>query len=131
MIIEPRHKDTGETISEVIAKMPNELDNDAVGVWHIIPDGETGFGLFGKALTDFLRRAVIALLEAGAVPVKHVPGSGYEWVHQKQYGTTRDEIADAIVREWEPVPNDSYSMIEHCPWFARPDPVHPKYVKIE
>jgi hypothetical protein len=131
MITEPRHKDTGETIAEVVAKIPNELEHDVVGVWHIIPDGESGFGLSGKTLAGFLRLAIIALLDAGAVPVRHLAGSGYEWVRQKQYGTTTTEIADAIVREWEPVPNDSISLIENCPWFARPDPAHPTFVKMD
>jgi hypothetical protein len=131
MIKEPHHKDTGETISEVIAMYPNELSDDAVGVWHIVPDGETGFGLSGKALAEFLKRAILALLDAGAVPVRHFPGNDYEWVRQNQYGTASSEIADAIVREWEPVPNDSKSMIESCPWFARPDSKHPYFVKMD
>lgn len=131
MIIEPRHKDTGETISEVIALIPNELKYDVVGVWHIVPDGETGFGLSGSDLANFLKRAILALLEAGAVPVRHFAGSDYEWVRQNQYGTTPENIADAIVKEWEPVSNDSRSMIEHCPWFARPDPNHPNFVKMD
>ena len=131
MIIEPRHKDTGETISEVIAMLPNELSYDVVGVWHIVPDGETGFGLSGDGLADFLKRAILALLDAGAVPVRHFPGTDYEWVRQNQYGTTRAEIADAIVREWAPVPNNSLSMIENCPWFARPDPKHPHFIKMD
>ena len=130
-ITEPKHKDTGETLSEVIAQIPNELPYDAVGIWHIVPIGDTSFGLSGEKLTDFVRRAIHALLDAGAVPVRSIPGSEYEWVRQTQYGTTRDEIAEAIIREWEPVPNDSFSMIEHCPWFAKPDPEHPMFVKMD
>ena len=131
MMPEPKHKDTGETLSEVIAQIPNELPHDVVGIWHIVPTGETGFGLTGEALSDFVRRAVLALLDAGAVPVRHIPDSGYEWVHQKQYGTTREEIADAIVKEWEPVPNTSEAMIGECPWFALPDPDFPGYLKMD
>ena len=131
MTIEPKQKDTGETIIEVIAKIPNELDYDAIGIWHVVPIGETSFGLSGMSLSDFVRRAIVAILNEGGVPVRHVPGSGYEWVHQSQYGNTPQEIADAIIREWEPVPNDSISMIEHCPWFARPDPEFPNYVKMD
>lgn len=128
---EPRHRSTGETLSEVISQYPNELDRDAVGVWHIVPGGIVDFGFSGAELADYLRRAIYALLDAGAVPVMHEPGSGYEWIHQKRYGATREEIAEAIVREWEPVPNDSYSMIDHCPWFARPNPDFPNYVKLD
>ncbi len=80
---------------------------------------------------EYVRRAVYALLDAGAVPVKHVPGTGYEWIRQKQYGSGQDEIVAEIMRELAPVPHNSFSLIEHCPWFARPDPKFPKYVKMD
>ena len=128
---EPLHRNTGETLSEVISQYPNELPRDAVGIWQIVPGGRVDFGLSGTSLADYVRRAVLALLDAGAVPVRHISGSGYEWVHQKQYGSSREEIANAIVKEWEPVPNTSQDMIEHCPWFALPDPAFPKYLKMD
>jgi hypothetical protein len=128
---ELRHPETGDTLAEVISKFPNELDQDAVGVWQINEIGRRDFKLSGDAMADFLRRSVLALLDRGAVPVKHIAGSGYEWVLQKQYGNVRDEIADAIVREWEPVPNEIYAMIEHCPWFVVPDPKFPTFVKLD
>lgn len=41
------------------------------------------------------------LLEAGAVPVRHSPkGAALRWEEQTQYGSSREEIADAIVAEW-------------------------------
>jgi hypothetical protein len=131
MIDEPRDKGTGETPSEAISQYPGELDLDAVGIWQIVPDGRVTFGLSGDALADYVRRAIYALLDAGAVPVRHVPGSGFHWTRQTQYGSTREEIAEAIIAEWKPVPYDSYSMIEHCPWFARPRPTSPNYVKMD
>lgn len=131
MIDEPRDKGSGETISEAISQYPQELDRDAVGIWQIVPGGRMDFGLSGDALADYVRRTIYALLDAGAVPVRHVPGNGFRWSRQKQYGLTREEIAEAIIAEWEPVPYDSYSMIEHCPWFARPRPNDPNYVKMD
>lgn len=131
MIDESRDKDSGETISEAISQYPHELDRDAVGIWQIVPGGRMDFGLSGDALADYVRRTIYALLDAGAVPVRHVPGSGFRWSRQTQYGLTREEIAEAIIAEWEPVPYDSYSMIEHCPWFARPRPNDPNYVKMD
>ena len=125
------HKKYGTSVSDWIALVPGELSRDAVGLWQIVPAGRDGFGLSGADLTDYVRRNIYALLDAGAVPVKSVPGSGYEWVRQSQYGATRGEIAEAIIREWEPVPDDSFSMIEHCPWFARPDPDYPMYVRMD
>lgn len=128
---EPRHRKAGETLSEVISQYPGELDRDAVGIWQIVPGGKVDFGFSGDALVNYVRRAVHALLDAGAVPVKHIARSGYEWTWQEQYGTMRDEITEAIIQEWLPVPYDSYAMIEHCPWFARPNPKYPKYVQMD
>ncbi|WP_144061233.1 hypothetical protein [Hyphomicrobium denitrificans] len=65
------------------------------------------------------------------MPVRHIPGSAYEWTRQAQYGTGREEIADAIVREWQSVPDDPMELVGQCPWFARPDPKFPKYVKMD
>ncbi|AGK58099.1 integron gene cassette protein [Hyphomicrobium denitrificans 1NES1] len=64
---EPKHRRTGETLSEVISQYPGELDLDAVGIWQIVPGGRANFGLSGNALTDYVRRAILALLDAGAV----------------------------------------------------------------
>lgn len=131
MISEPRDNDTGATLSEVIAQIPNELSYDVVGLWHIVPVGQGNFGLKGEAWADFLRRAILALLDAGAVPVRHEPGTGYEWIRQKQYGSSHPEIADAIIQEWRSVPDNSIAQIEHCPWFARPIPENPNYVRMD
>ena len=131
MIEEPRHKDTGETLSDVIAKIPNELAYDAVGLWHFEPIGRISFGLTGDALVDFVRRAIRALLDAGALPVRGNPGGDYEWVHQKQYGSLRDEIVEAIIAEWRSLPKDSMVLAGEAAWFARPDPSFPKYLKMD
>lgn len=100
MITEPKHKRTGQSLIEVIAQFSNELPDDAVGIWQIVPKGREAFGLGIEQLTDFMRRANLALLEAGAVPVRHVPGTGFEWVHQTQYGTEPAQIAANIITEW-------------------------------
>ncbi len=130
MTQEPKHKDTGESLSEVIAQIPAELPLDAVGIWQIIPTGQVSFGLSGAALASFVRAAVLALLDAGAVPVRHIPGTGYDWVRQKQYGESREEIADAVVQEWLTIPDDPMLLVGECPWFARPIPGK-NYVKLD
>ena len=128
-----RHAETGDPLNDFVLLYPNELDQDAVGIWQIVPDAEHAFGLSGDDLFEYVRRAVVALLDAGAVPVKFEDGSGYEWTHQKQYGVASDEISEAVVAELArvPLPWDSYALIEHCPWFARPNPKYPKYVKMD
>lgn len=131
MTEEPRHKRTNESMNEVIAQYPGELDRDAVGIWQIVPGGRANFGLSGDALTNYVRRAILALLEAGAIPVKGAPGTGYLWIAQKQYGTATDEIADAVIAEWKSVADDPMVLIGECAWFARPRPNNDLFVKLD
>ncbi|WYX25629.1 hypothetical protein WJ969_07865 [Achromobacter xylosoxidans] len=70
---EPVNKYFGTPMSEWIARVPNELGVDAVGLWQIIPVGADHFGLSGAELEDFSRRCIVALLEKGAVPVRPAP----------------------------------------------------------
>ena len=41
---EPREKRSGETLSEYIKQVANELPVDAVGMWQIVPGGVTVSG---------------------------------------------------------------------------------------
>jgi len=131
MIEEPRHRKTGETLSDAIARHKNELPYDAMALMHIVPKGRAGFGLTGDALADYVRRSVRALLEAGAVPVTHIPGNGYEFTYEPKYGSTIDEITEGVVQEWLALPDDPLVLAGEGAWFARPDPKFPKYVKMD
>ena len=84
MTNELRDKYYGRTLDEYFSTLPGELPIDAVGLWQVVPSGRDGFGLSGSELDAFVRRGVLALLAAGAVPVRHVPGSDYEWDIQKK-----------------------------------------------
>ena len=130
MTDDPRHKLYGTPLSEWIALIPGELPRDAVGLFQIVPAGRDGFGLKGAALTDFVRRGIHALLDAGAVPVRGGKGTGYEWLAQKQYGTAKEEITEAIIREWLALPDDPLVLCGDGVWFARPEP-GTKYVKLD
>lgn len=123
------HIEESAVPDDLIAEYSAELELGPIGLWHVVPRvTERSDGIVNRTK---LRKIILAMLSAGAVPVRYIPDSGYEWLCQPQYGTGRDEIAEAILREWEPVPNDSFSLIEHCPWFARPDPAYPKHVKMD
>ena len=98
---EPVDKYSGTPMSEWIARVPNELEADAVGLWQVIPTGRDSFNLSGKALEDFARRSIIALIERGAVPVIPAEPDGEFWEKQEQYGNLASEIADNIIKEWE------------------------------
>ena len=97
---EPRHQSYGTPMSEWIS-LVGELDVDAVGLWQIVSAGRSGFGLEGAALVDFIRRSLLAHFAYGARPVRHVPGSGYLWTVQPQYGDEPEQMAEAIIAEWD------------------------------
>jgi hypothetical protein len=101
MAHEPRHKQFGHTIEEWIALVPGELPIAEISLWHVVVAGREGFGLSGEALTDYMRRNIFALLDAGAKPVTHVANAihGRGWL-PVDYGSTPDQIADTIIAEW-------------------------------
>ncbi len=116
---EPRHKRFGDTMSEYIVQVANELPVDAVGMWQIVPGGRYDFELEGDALTDFVRRCIAELLSRGAVPVIGGADKGYYWIPQPQYGSEPDEIVDNVVREWRA--NGARDEDPGGLWFALPE----------
>ncbi len=96
---EPRHKYFGDTMSDRIVQVANELSVDAVGMRQIVPGGRHGFGLEGEALTDDVRRCIAELLSRGAVPVAGGGDTGYDRIVQPQYGATPEEIIENVVCE--------------------------------
>jgi hypothetical protein len=131
MNTEKLHKDYGVPMSEWISLIPNELPRDAVGMFQIVPAGRDGFLFTGLELVEFVRRGIDALLKAGAVPARGKRGSDYEWIHQKQYGATNNEITESIIAEWLSMPDDPLVLCGEGVWFARPDPAFPMYVKLD
>jgi hypothetical protein len=124
MTTEPRSKLSGEPMSEVIAGMPNSLNDLPVGMWEIVDYGRKCFGLEGEALTDFVRRCIYALVDAGAKPV--VGGDKpNQWKLQVQYGSNRWEIAPAVVAEWlqqgAPTPEPWTGVWFGLPWSWLPE----------
>ena len=88
------------SINEWIRLAPGVLSMDAVGLWHVLAAGQSRFQLDGPQLVDFVRRSIVALLDAGGIAVDSGKGTDYTWV-AKSYGTTRDEIVNAIIAEWQ------------------------------
>jgi hypothetical protein len=97
---EPTHKYFGDTLSDYIVQVANELPRDAVGMWQIVPGGRYGFGLEGDALSDYVRRCIAELLSRDAMPVIGGGGTDYYWIAQRQYGSKPEEIIENVVREW-------------------------------
>jgi hypothetical protein len=97
---EPLDKDFGISISEWIERTPNELEADAVGLWQVVRVGRESFLLDEDALNNFVRRSVVALVGRGGMPVRPSAQEGVFWEAQEHYGSTPEEIADAVVAEW-------------------------------
>ena len=97
---EPRHWHYGTPMSEWIEQVANELPDDAVGLWKIVPDGRRGFGFKGDALIDYVRRQITELVSRGAVPVRGGSAGGHYWIVQRQYGFRPEEIVENVMREW-------------------------------
>lgn len=96
---ELRDKYSGETIKEYMDGLPEDLQIDAIGLWHVVVFGREGFGLSGDNLVSFVRRAIVALLAAGAKPVVGATDGVHCWT-LADYGDTVDEICDAMITEW-------------------------------
>lgn len=101
MTSEPIDKYFGIPLGEWVSRIPKELEVDAVGLWQIVPVGRDNFGLSGERLRDFVTRGVVALLSAGAVPVRPSSEKDVFWVRQTCFGIGIDEIAKNVVEEWE------------------------------
>jgi hypothetical protein len=119
MTEEPRHRYFGDRMSDYIVQVANELPDDAVGMWQIVPGGRRGFGLEGEALTDYVRRCIAELLSRGAIPVIGGADKGYYWIHQPQYGTQPAEIIEGVVAEW--LANGARDEDPGGLWFALPE----------
>ncbi|MBB4184530.1 hypothetical protein GGE07_001156 [Sinorhizobium terangae] len=100
MTNEPRNKYFDTPLSEWIDRVPSELHADAVGLWQIIGSGNDGFELQGQQLEDFVRRCIVSLLKAGAVPVRPSASLAIFWEKQSYEGDI-EEVASAILGEWQ------------------------------
>jgi hypothetical protein len=116
MKAEPRNRFDGSTIEESIVRIPAELAVDAVGLWQIVATGRQGFDLSGNDLYNFARQHIVALLEKSAKPVIGSADKTYFWV-VVEYGKTPNEIADAILIEWQ---NSGHEPDPGGVWFALP-----------
>ncbi|HRD78464.1 MAG TPA: hypothetical protein PK264_21420 [Hyphomicrobiaceae bacterium] len=120
----------GLTQDENIAEFIKELENDAVSMSQIVFLSRDGFHMQPDEATDFIHKSVFALVEAGAVPVRF-GGPSHDWVRQHQYGTSPENIANAVVREWQGYGDlrfDEVKVYGEAVWFARPR-TNPTYIR--
>ncbi|HRD78463.1 MAG TPA: hypothetical protein PK264_21410 [Hyphomicrobiaceae bacterium] len=127
---ERRERYYNRTVTECIEQFVGELPSDAVGLWQILPMAREGFGFEGVEQIDFIRTAIKALLEAGAIPVRY-GGRTHDWVQQHQYGKSIDEIAQSVIEEWASYGDMKFDEIKvygEAVWFARPR-ADPRYIR--
>ena len=89
-----------DTVAEYLVTLPYAVDSDGEGLWEVVPDGRA-YGFEGADLAEFVRLSVMRFLDVGCVPVRHSDAGPMRWIEQKQFGTDKNEIADAIVAEWQ------------------------------
>ena len=94
---------------------------DAIGA------GQFEFELTGPELVQYVRQNLVALVEAGAIPVVGGKGTGYEWIANYNYGLTKHEIVAAIVAEW--LASNGDEMYPWTVWFALARD-NPGYIKM-
>ncbi|MDI2113850.1 hypothetical protein [Commensalibacter nepenthis] len=103
----------GISTQEWIMENVNSLPYDAVSLGQFISYFQSSFLLSKKDLIHYVRLTIYELLNYGAKPVI---GAGilekispYDWILQEQYGSTKEEIANNIIKEWllqeDPAPN--------------------------
>jgi hypothetical protein len=95
-----RHRNYGKTVDEWIELVPGELEFDAVSLRNIVVAGREGFGLSGEQLIEYVRRNILVLVAKGAKPVVGAADGEHYW-SLAEYGKSEDEIADAIMDEWQ------------------------------
>lgn len=121
MTEERRDKYHGQTESEYLYYMAHELDRDDIGVGLNAPigAGRHRFDLEGADLIAFVRRAILALLEKGAVPRHWGTVDDPMRNVMLHYGSdTPDEIADGIIADWQAMGGGDLQWGDF--WFARP-----------
>jgi hypothetical protein len=90
----------GDTAASYINTLPYELDGDGVGFWVIVPAGRS-FGFEGQDLAEFVRLCIERLIDVGGIVARFADHGPRRWVEQVGYGSTKSEIAAAIVAEWQ------------------------------
>ena len=89
----------GYTVAEYLELLPDEADGDGDGLWSVVKGGQS-FDFEGADLAEFVRLCVLRYLDAGCAPVRFAEVGPMQWLEQKQFGTDKNEIADAVVAEW-------------------------------
>jgi hypothetical protein len=106
-------------VEKWISEIPLILNHDVgVGIYVIINKGRHVFGLKGDDLVDFTRKSLLALFDAGAVPIS-ASGTGAPWKLDRRYGMDKDEIIERVIRQWLVETKDDPGV--DAIWFGTPE----------
>lgn len=94
---------SSEPLREWIKGLLDRLDDDAVGLYAILPMLRRGYGLDDAAMEAPAREVLAALLARGARPVQGYPPVGGLWQRTERYGDDPAQIVDSIISEWRGV----------------------------
>jgi hypothetical protein len=123
MTEERKHQDGG-SMSERIACTPGTLDDLPVGMWEIVYHGRYGFEFDDDSLAAYIYFSICALMDAGAQPVAG-GNKPNQWELQTHYGDDKEEVAKAVVREWQRegkwTPEPWTGLWFGLPWCYSPD----------
>jgi len=107
--------DDGNTAEDWVKIFPIELPVDGVSFASIVTTYKYDFDLTVNELIYYVRLAIYELYEQGARPVTF-SSLPYYWEVLPQYGNTKEEIADNIIKEWQ---KNNYNDpdLGSSPWF--------------
>ncbi|WP_353568951.1 hypothetical protein [Haloferula sargassicola] len=108
----------GLSMGEWIARIPNDLDNDGVGLWEIIRDGRESFSLEGDDLKEFVFLAIVSIMKEGGVPAIPSLSNKNIWGAARGYQGGESTVARKVIDQWTEsgVDPDTEGI-----WFARID----------
>jgi hypothetical protein len=98
--MEEKHSHFGTPLGEWIARVPNELTYDGVGLWQIVPALRQDFGLEGDRLESAVRQTIAGLMDRGAVPVYCGSADGPSWVPSEVTEREPEEVVQFVLDKW-------------------------------
>ena len=102
MALNPNLRESGDgtPLQQYFDELPSTLDGDIVGIWGLVGSGRRGYLLKDEDLREFLALAIGELLLHGARVIIPSNSRSVRWEETRRYGSTPDEIAFNIVKEW-------------------------------
>ena len=102
MTLNPNLKEIGDgtPLWKYFEELPSTIEGDLIGLWGLVGTGRRGYLLKDADLREFLVLAIGELLLHGARVIVPSDSLKVRWEETDRYGSTPDEIAFHIVKEW-------------------------------